>query len=1394
VYASAFQTTRRTRVGLSVVLIALIGCLVALLLATPVQAAGIIYVDASATSGANNGTSWADAYTDLQVALTNANSDDAIWVAAGTYTPGTSRSDTFSLKSGVSIYGGFAGTETNLDERDWEANVTTLSGDIGSSGDTSDNVYHVVTGADNATLDGFTITAGNANGSSAPDDAGGGIFNDNSSPTLINLAIAGNQATDGGGIFNNNSSPMLINVTISGNAAINDGGGMANDGGSSPILTNVTIAGNSAARGSGMFNNNSSNPTIQNSIIWRNDDPDGVQVFDVNSTPSYSYSLVEGLNPGGTNLNGNSIGDPGFASPEPIGSAPTTAGDYRLLPGSAAIDAGDNSLNSETSDLAGNPRIIDGDYDGTITIDMGAYEAFTRIFVDTSATGVNDGTSWDNAFTDLQDALAAASSGAEIWVAAGTYTPGTSRTSTFSLKNSVAIYGGFDGTESELDARDWEANTTILSGDIGTPDDASDNAYHVVRGADNATLDGFTITAGNANGSSYPNYRGGGIYNFNSDPTLTNLILSGNQARDFGGGMYNFSSRPTLNDVTISGNSADFGGGIYNYSSNPPLTSVTFSGNQATSDGGGIYNFNSRPPLTNVTMSGNYADFSGGGMYNDRSSPVLTNVTISGNVAEDGGGMSNEGGSNPVLTNVIISGNQAASNGGGMHNSFSRPALTNVTISGNAATSSGGGMYNVSSTPTIQNSIIWSNNSQVGNASSTPNYSYSLVQGLNPGGTNRDGTAAIDPRFADPIADPATTVPTTAGDYRLLLGSAAIDQGDTGLNSETTDLAGNPRVVGSDEDGMDAIDMGAYEAPVFTLSLVSGDGQEAIVGETFANPLVVTVAISESVTYPDYPIEGGVVSFIGPASGASTTPPTTTATIDSSGQASASVTANSEAGSYAVSASAAGVSTSVEDVSASADFSLTNLTEVVSITRAGTSPTSDSSVDFTVVFLHSVSGVQASNFRLSITGTVSGTVASVSGSGTTWTITVNDISGSGTLRLDMDNDTGVDPGVGNLPYTTGEAYEVDASAPVITITSTPDDPTASTDASISFTVDDDDGIDIVECQLDGGAWEPCSSPISYTGLSDGIHTFIIRAADNAGNSSTADYSWTVDTTAPVVTFTSTPDDPTGNTDASISFSATDDSGIASIECQLDGGASEPCSSPVSYTDLSDGSHTVVVRVTDNAGNSSTASYTWTVDSNLPTTAPPVYLPLMVRAGTSSQPVDTGPDLTSLVSISPDRRSFAAGEPVTFTVTVTNVGDTATEAAFWVDLYLNPAQAPTINQRWDKLCGLKPCNGIAWTVRDMLDPGETVVLTSTASSYETDYTRWPGWLASGTTDVYVVVDSWNCDADMSQCVPTGAVVEEDETNNLTRLGGLVVTGANPAGPMDAPALVPRIALP
>ena len=334
-------------------------------------------------------------------------------------------------------------------------------------------------------------------------------------------------------------------------------------------------------------------------------------------------------------------------------------------------------------------------------------------FVKPDATGVC--TSWDDA-CDLVDALSLVQSGDQIWVAVGTYYPtdGTDRNLSFSLVSGVAIYGGFEGTETALEQRDWETNSTILSGDIGTPGNIDDNSKHVVTGAgvDAATiLDGFTITAGNAT-----DFDGGGMYLGTSNPILTHLIFTGNTATNHGGGLYNNYGSPTLTDVTFIGNTAINwnGGGMYSfYRSTPTLNDVTFTANAAVR-GGGLYVYQSSAALTNVTFTDNTATYGGGLGAGYYGTPELTEVVFSGNQATYGGGIYNDNNSGGYLTRVTFSGNSAAS-GGAIHNTdHSGHSLSNVTFEGNIATSNGGGVYNYNSASTIDTTTFIGNTAILG--------------------------------------------------------------------------------------------------------------------------------------------------------------------------------------------------------------------------------------------------------------------------------------------------------------------------------------------------------------------------------------------------------------------------------------------------------------------------------------------------------------------------------------------------------------------------------------------------------------------------------------------------------------------------------------------------------
>jgi hypothetical protein len=464
-----------------------------------------------------------------------------------------------------------------------------------------------------------------------------------------------------------------------------------------------------------------------------------------------------------------------------------------------------------------------------------------QIYVDVDVATNGNGTSWRNAYNNLQDAVDAAAVNQEIWVAAGTYLPTASpdgtttdpRDKAFHLGTNMKIYGGFVGIETQLSARNAAVNSTILSGDFSNNDivtgggstlsfsNNNENAYHVMITADltsASVIDGFTIEGANANGgSSTISYQsktfrrdyGGGMYIVSSSPIITNSTFANNNA-DYGGGMLNrSSSSPTITNSTFTNNNATYqGGGMVNYDSSSTITNSTFTNNSA-SYGGGMVNYESSSTITNSTFTNNNASYHGGGMYNSSSLPAITNSTFTNNSASYGGGMSNEF-SSPMITNSTFTNNNAAE-GGGMDNYSSSPTITSSTFTNNyAAENGGGGMFNLFfSSPTITNSIFWDNIQEGTNniagadifnsdETNTPTVTYCLTQANS---MHSSGTGIVNnqnPLFVD----------AANGDYTLQICSPAIDAGDNGAWTTTglsTDIVGNTRPFNS------TVDMGAYE-------------------------------------------------------------------------------------------------------------------------------------------------------------------------------------------------------------------------------------------------------------------------------------------------------------------------------------------------------------------------------------------------------------------------------------------------------------------------------------------------------------------------------------------------------------------------------------------------------
>lgn len=371
---------------------------------------GVLYVDAHA-DGDNNGSSWPDAFMDLSTALARANCAGTavqVWVADGNYAPDSGTADrtkSFEIGDLVSVYGGFAGGEMTLEERNPAAHFACLTGELGKPG-LSDNSHHVIRIAAGAgVLDGFIITSGRADGAGI-DQSGAGILIIGGSPKFKNCLITGNEAWAAGGgayvacgaatfqncRFMNNVATLgggaacpvgaaltIINGLFFENSA-DDGGAMANAGGAGQLI-NCTVYGNTAGTGrAGGVHTNGGTTTVVNCILWSNQEMDGglgltAQIYDAAGPSSVTYSCIRDAVPGdddvpyGGAANHNIDGDPRIDYP--------ISGEFTLQCGSPCIDAGSNAAvpAGVPTDLGGGPRFIDGDFDEVNTVDMGAYES-----------------------------------------------------------------------------------------------------------------------------------------------------------------------------------------------------------------------------------------------------------------------------------------------------------------------------------------------------------------------------------------------------------------------------------------------------------------------------------------------------------------------------------------------------------------------------------------------------------------------------------------------------------------------------------------------------------------------------------------------------------------------------------------------------------------------------------------------------------------------------------------------------------------------------------------------------------------------------------------------------------------------------------------------------------
>jgi len=502
--------------------------------------------------------------------------------------------------------------------------------------------------------------------------------------------------------------------------------------------------------------------------------------------------------------------------------------------------------------------------------------AQTVIYVDADVRGgARNGTTWQDAYPELFEALAHTTGPAEIWVAEGTYRPSyaLNRADVFTLVDGVDLYGGFQGTESLREERDADAHPTLLTGDLMLDDDSggtnAENSYHVLHcPSGTVALDAFTIHGGNTTGAA-SNPNGGAAYGAGS-LTFTHCLFRGHQSTNNGGAIYQDSgstytfSHCRFEDNSASGSggaiqtrgllhlsdcsfinndSADDGGAVdFLGAAASTITRCTFDANQCTREGGGLHiKANLTNPIRQCTFTSNGADDGGGVMTEvsfTRPGITFTHCLFAGNDADSaGGGAATYSG---IFINCEFLGNTADGAGGGggagppFGSDFSDgPAFINCSFQGNTADGAGGGAVAGPPSTSFENCILWNNEDN--GSTTTPEasfaitvaglgsttFTHTLAQGWNPPGTgNINGTdLANAPLFVSPV-DPATA-PHTTGDLRLLASSPGLDAGDNTLNSEPLDIAGQTRIQNT------TIDMGAHEAiPIAEITVYDDSANE----------------------------------------------------------------------------------------------------------------------------------------------------------------------------------------------------------------------------------------------------------------------------------------------------------------------------------------------------------------------------------------------------------------------------------------------------------------------------------------------------------------------------------------------------------------------------------------
>ncbi len=823
---------------------------------TASAAPATIFVKANAATG-GNGASWASAFNNLQDALTLANNCtdiSEIWVAAGTYTPSTADvTKSFSMVSNVKIYGGFAGTEATLAQRDWVNNKSILSGEIGTTG-LADNSYHVVknTNITNALLNGFSVERGYAFAGGI-NNLGGGIYNSGVTNTKFeNIYFNTNRANGGGAMYNTNSPVDIQNCVFDVNSALSFGtGGAIYNSASNSTVTNCVFNANTSDVGAGAIFNNSSNTTVRYSTFNKNETSFSTQASGIQNNTNSTLTMTNTImwdTVGGANIvntNGG-IAAVTYSNIQKSGAAYTGTGNVNVNPifndptnGNGndnkwfTIDDGlhlrkcvttisnaATNIVGITSDIIGAARP-----QGTAPA-MGAYEteilpnqlyppSITKLYVKPTGIVTNAGSSWIDALKEVGEAIRIATQNTqikEIWVAAGTYKPiydefynacgANARDKTFLIPNGVKIYGGFAGTENNIAQANPTDNPTILSGDIGVVNNQLDNVYHVVC-INNPTvateLNGCTITKGQGE------FTGNNII-------FLNLGLSPWQAYGAGVFINQGGENVKITNCNITFNEGDpntLGGGIFSNNSSPIIENTRIQSNLA-GNGAGCYITGSGPQFNRVIFASNsvYTNGIGGAInsYND-SNMVINKSVFDYNVATTGGAIYRNTNGPLNITNTIFNNNYSSAEGAVLYQGSGTTNFTNCTIKPNTTTTASTFWVGSSGLNLVNNIAYYSGTvPPLFNNNTSANFTVNNSNIKTTEILNGSNNINADPLFTN-LNNPAGAdgIWFTADDgLQLPCNSPSVNTG-TNTNAPLDDILGNSFIGGNK-------DMGAYES------------------------------------------------------------------------------------------------------------------------------------------------------------------------------------------------------------------------------------------------------------------------------------------------------------------------------------------------------------------------------------------------------------------------------------------------------------------------------------------------------------------------------------------------------------------------------------------------------